>query len=200
MEGLTNNYWTNFGVSGSTAKGWVTGHAKLSEVQSPGNKCQAYVIGLMINDQSSTQPYRTPCGVASDIGTDNDTYYAYYYKLVKEISSVNPDAKIFCNTCPKTSSNYTLYNQAVRDIVKHCHDIDELNVYLCDLADEKKYYNDVFYKNPVFVSDALQGHYTAIGYEFMAECYLQVMSDTINDNITEFQDVFQIPYDEPENP
>lgn len=34
----------------------------------------------------------------------------------------------------------------------------------------------------------------------MAECYLQVMSDTINDNITEFQDAFQIPYDEPENP
>ena len=34
----------------------------------------------------------------------------------------------------------------------------------------------------------------------MAECYLQVMSDTINDNITEFQDVFQIPYDDPENP
>lgn len=31
----------------------------------------------------------------------------------------------------------------------------------------------------------------------MAECYLQVMSDTINDNIAEFQDVFQIPYDEP---
>lgn len=30
----------------------------------------------------------------------------------------------------------------------------------------------------------------------MAECYLQVMSDTIIANIT----VFQIPYDEPENP
>lgn len=34
----------------------------------------------------------------------------------------------------------------------------------------------------------------------MAECYLQVMSDTINASITEFQDVFQIPYDEAENP
>ena len=202
MEGLTNNIWSNFGDGGSTAKSWVnkvSGYSRLDEVQAENNKCQAYVIGLMINDVNPSigSTRYAPIGSFSDIGTNNDSFYAYYYKLLKLVASVNPDAKIFCNTCPKTSSSFTEYNQAVRDIVKHCHDEESLNVYLCDLADANKYYNTNYYSNPVFSSDALNGHYSPIGYEFMAECYIRVMSDVINENISEFQNVFKIPYDEP---
>ena len=195
MEGLTNNKWENWGSSGSTAKWWVSVETSrlYTQVKAEGNKCQAYVIGLMINDQGDWSSYATPVGNKSDIGTDADTYYAWYYKLIQEVILVNPDAKIFCNTCPKYAENYP-YNIAVRDIVEYCRTNGQ-NVYLCDLASEK-YNNDRFYKNPIFLSDAVNGHYTALGYEYMAECYLRVLSDVINENVTEFQNTFEIPYDE----
>lgn len=192
MSGLTNNKWTNFGQSGSTAKQWVVGASRLGEVKESGNKCQAYIIGLMINDQGSWSSYATPVGNKSDIGTDADTYYAWYYKLVQEVISVNASAKIFCNTCPNYANDFA-YNVAVRDIVAHCKSNGQ-NVYLCDLASDK-YNNETYYKNPVFLSDAVNGHFTAIGYEFMAECYIRVLSDVINSNVAEFQNVFQIPCD-----
>lgn len=192
MEQLTGNVWSNWAQSGSTAKQWVQGYSNLSKVQKEGNKCQAYVIGLMINDQGNWSSYATPVGDIDDIGTDADTYYAWYYKLVQEVIKVNSDAKIFCNTCPKYSKDYS-YNQAVRDIVQYCQDRNQ-NVFLCDLAGDE--YNNVnFYKNPTFLQDAVGGHFTAIGYEFMAECYLRVISDVVNSNIKKFQDVYKIPYD-----
>lgn len=192
MEQLTGNVWSNWAQSGSTAKQWVQGYSNLSKVQEEGNKCQAYVIGLMINDQGNWSSYATPVGDIDDIGTDADTYYAWYYKLVQEVIKVNSDAKIFCNTCPTYSKDYS-YNQAVRDIVQYCQDRNQ-NVFLCDLAGDE--YNNVnFYKNPTFLQDAVGGHFTAIGYEFMAECYLRVISDVVNSNIKKFQDVYKIPYD-----
>lgn len=194
MEAITKNIYSNFGVSGSTAKGWMSGAAKLDQVQANGNKCQAYIIGLMINDRNQDEwnPYYTPVGVIGDIGTDNDTYYAWYYKLVQAVITVNSSAPIFCNTCPKYASN-DAYNQAVRDIVEYCQNNNQ-KVYLNDLASNT--YSAMF-SNSVFVADEVNGHYTAIGYEFMAECLKVVISDTINANVSDFQDVHLIPFDNP---
>ena len=194
MENLTGNKWDNFGASGSTAKWWVSvADSRLyTQVKAEGNKCQGYVIGLMINDQGDWSQYATPVGTIADIATNADTYYAYYYKLIQEVVSVNPSAKIFCNTCPKYADDYS-YNQAVRDVVDYCRKKGQ-NVYLCDLA-SAKYNNDRFFNNPILQKDFVNGHQTAIGYEYMAECLLRVFSDVINENISDFQNVFQIEFD-----
>lgn len=192
MENLTGNKYDNWGVSGSTAKGWMSGAGKLSDVQAVGNKCQAYIVGLMINDRTN-EPwnlYYTPVGVASDIGTNNDTYYAWYYKLIQAVVAVNADAKIFCCTCPKWSSA-DAYNVAVKDIVQYCK-TNSQNVYLCDLAGEDF---SVYYQDETFVNDLTNGHYTAIGYEYMAEAFVNVLSDIINANLSEFKDIAFIPFD-----
>ena len=196
MKQLTGHVWDNYGLGGSTAKQWVLGAARLNEVQQSGHKCQAYVVGLMINDINEGNPYYTPLGSVADIGTNADTYYAYYYKLVKAIVEVNPNAKIFCNTCPKVGATYRNYNQAVRDIVKHCHDTEGLHVYCCDIAGEK-YFTEAYYGNQLYTDDYLNGHYSAIGYEFMAECYVKVLSDVVIENLDEMQDIHLVPYDEP---
>lgn len=188
MKQLTGNEYTNFGESGSSTKSWMTGTlGKLSQVQAQGNKCQAYIIGLMINDQNSGAVHYVQLGTSSDIGTDNDSYYAYYYKLINAILEVNPDAFIFCNTCPKTGGNFNGYNQAVVDIVAYCQN-ENKNVYLVDLRN----YN---WTNTTFVNDALNGHYTAIGYEYMAEILNKALCDVINSNALDFQDVNLIDYD-----
>ena len=193
MEHLTGNKYENWGVSGSTAKGWMSGAGKLAEVQASGNKCQAYIVGLMINDRAdeSWNPYYTPVGVIGDIGTDNDTYYAWYYKLIQAVVAVNADAKIFCCTCPKWSYN-DAYNAAVKDIVAYCRNNSQ-NVYLCDLASDEF---SGYYQNETFANDLTNGHYTAVGYEYMAEAFIYVLSEVINSNLSEFKDVAFIDFDE----
>lgn len=193
MEHLTGNKYENWGVSGSTAKGWMSGAGKLADVQAVGNKCQAYVVGLMINDRAdeSWNPYYTPVGVIGDIGTNNDTYYAWYYKLIQAVVAVNADAKIFCCTCPKWGYN-DAYNTAVRDIVEYCRGNSQ-NVYLCDLASDDFAH---YYQNETFANDLTNGHYTAVGYEYMAEAFIYVLSEVINSNLSEFKDVAFINFDE----
>lgn len=193
MECITGRIYTNFGVSGSTAKQWVEGQANLSQVQAQGNKCQAYIIGLMLNDVSTSNPYYTPVGTVSDIGTNADTYYAYYYRLIQLVIQVNPSAKVFCLTCPAFDNNFS-YNQAVRDVVAYCNNNNQDNVILCDLASDR--YNNIYYfKNSDFLKDKVNGHFTAIGYEYIAECLSLIFSDVIIGNEVQFRDVYSIPYD-----
>jgi len=188
MKQLTGNEWTNFGVSGSSTKSWVDGTlGKLPQVQTKGNKCQAYVIGLMINDQNQGMQTYVPLGTSSDIGTNANSYYAYYYKLINALLSVNSSAIIFCNTCPRTDGDFPSYNQAVIDVVNYCQS-ESKNVYLVEL---RNYY----WRNETFNNDALNGHYTAIGYEYMAEIFNKAFSDTINANASSLKEVNLIPYD-----
>ena len=195
MESITGNVWTNFGKSGSSCKSWVDGgaYSNLMLVQADGNKCQAYVIGLMINDSDPNAHAYVAVGTPSDIGTEENTYYAYYYRLIQAVHAVNAEAPIFCATCPRTESRFSDYNAAVRRIVTYCQN-ENLPVFLLDLAGSK-YNTTEYYKHPIFSTDYINGHYTAIGYELMAECYVRVISDVINENISSFKNIHLIDYD-----
>lgn len=159
-----------------------------------GNKAQAYIIGLGINDINNLNSH--PLGTIDDILTDNDSFYAWYYKLINLILTVNIDAKIFCNTLPRETTIVAQWNQAIREVVEYCHDTENKGVYCCDLA-SSKYMTSSFYKNPIFTNNYINGHYDAIGYQFMAECYMRVLSDVILDNYEEMRYVFQLPFDQP---
>ena len=194
MARRTGRTWTNFAKSGSSCKSWVVNDnptfSNIDAVQAEVNKCQAYVIGLQINDKSSDNPYYTPAGVLSDIGTTNDTYCAYLYRLISTVHSVNTDAKIFVCTLP-SSSESDGYNAIVRGVVDYCKQTNEWNVYCIDLYRYKEYFN----KNTAFVNDASYGHYTAVGYEFMSEMLFALISKIIDENESEFKNVYRIDYD-----
>ena len=182
MSLITGNEWINCGCSGCTVLTWQTHERGLPKAKLVG-KAQAYVIGLMINDTSLVD-----LGSISDIGTDNQTYYGGMSKIIRELNIINPQAKIFVNTCPKTGEKYTQYNQAVRDIVNQYK--DTYPVYCIDLEASKK-----LYEVPSLQNDYIYGHYTAIGYEQFAEIYNYLLSNYINNNISEFQNVHEIEYD-----
>ena len=207
MTRLTGHEWTNFAKGGSSCKSWIDDadggtYSHLDLVQAEGNKCQAYVIGLGINDSNPDSHAYVALGTEADIGAtpgegsgEVNTFYAYYYALIAAVHEVNEDAPIFCNTCPRTESRFTSYNKAIRDIVDYCQE-HSLPVYLCDLAGTA-YNTPMLYKNPVFTDDYIMGHYSSIGYEMMAECYMRVLSDVILNNLSDFQKVHLIDYDEP---
>lgn len=195
MQGRTARTWTNFAKSGSTCKSWVNrveNFSNLDLMEREGQKCQAYVIGLQINDVNPTNPNSTPtAGTISDIGTDNDTYCAYLYKLIQAVVAINSDAKIFVCTCPKNSDAEGSHNDIVRQVVAYCKTTLSQNVYCLDLVANQLY----FTQSSVFTADAINGHYTAIGYEYMAEVIDILLTELINSNLSDFQNVCRIPFD-----
>lgn len=186
MATLTGNEWINCGSSGASSKTWLTSSRGLAKAISSG-KSQAYIVGLMINDQSNSDRH-VNVGTQADIGTNADSYYGYYSKIIRELNAISPDAKIFIETCPNSASSYVLYNQAVRDIYEAYK--DTYPVHLLDLYAYKDLYNNVTLTN-----DLVGGHYTALGYEQFAEILNYILSNYINDNIDDFQDVAFIEYD-----
>ena len=186
MSLLTGNEWINCGQSGANVLTWQTASRGLTKAQDAG-KVQAYLIGLMINDQSSGAN-GIELGTVNDIGTDAKTYYGGMSKVIRELNAISPEAKIFVLTCPNTNGSYPSYNQAVYDIVaayKNTYPIHCLDL----LA-----YKDM-YSSDTLTNDFINGHYTAVGYEQFAEILSAIMSNYINENITDFQDVAFIEYD-----
>lgn len=189
METITGNTWVNCGHSGANAYTWQTAERGLPKAKASG-KAQAYILGLMINDSSADSTRNLKLGTISDIGTDEISYYGQYTKIIKELFSISPNAKVFIETCPKVEGDrYVGYNQAVCDIY------DKLkpnypNLHLLDLF---KHYS--MYTNASLTNDSLSGHYTAIGYQQFAQILSVILSTYINAHISEFQDVAFIEYD-----
>ena len=187
MENITGNTWINCGCSGCNVLTWQTHERGLPKAKSIG-KVQAYVVGLMINDTSDSNRH-VDLGTKNDIGTDAQTYYGGMSKIIRELNTISPNAKIFINTCPKNGDRYKDYNNAVREIVETYK--DAYPVHCIDLSIVSDYYS-----NESLLNDAINAHYTAIGYEQFAEIYNYVLSDYINNNVSSFQDIYKVEYDE----
>ena len=184
MSLITGNQYINCGISGATSKTWQENNDGLEKAKNIG-VVQAYLVGLGINDADST--IGLPVGNIEDIGTENETFYAQYSKLLRELHNISSQAKIFVMTMPTTETKYTKYNTAILEIANSYKD---MNVFPLDLANFIEMYTISSITN-----DAKSGHYTAIGYEQFAENLEYILSDYINNNITEFQDVAFLPYD-----
>lgn len=182
MEKLTRNTWHNCGISGANVLTWQS-YGGWSQVENCG-KCQLYVIGLMLNDASDSER-GIPVGVIGDIHTTAQTYYAGLSKIIDNLININPDAHIFVMNPPKTADIYKPYINAVRVVTSS---YNSNKVHCIELDPE-------LYTNASFINGELGGHWTATGYEQMAEILAYSFSQYINKNVTKFHDVAFIPYD-----
>ena len=190
MEQLTGNTYVNCGQSGATTISWQTTQRGLPKAQAAG-LVQAYIISLMINDSAPVEGGGTqvPLGSASDIGTNNATFYAQMAKIIREVNAISPLAKVFVNTCPDSdTARYNDFNDAVRTIVSTY--AETYPVHCIDLARDYRHLYDM----NSLQADYVKWHYTALGYEQFAEIYAYVLSDYIDKNVLAFQNVFKIPY------
>lgn len=188
MATSSNNEYKNCGVSGTTCKTWQSNQYGLSKCRSFGT-VQAYITGWGINDSNSSVDVYLPVGTVDDIGTNNDTYYAQYSKVIRELHEISPDAIIFMQTCPdNNTSRYNPYNEAIRTIASLYH--DTYHTHCIDLVEYQDLYNQLSVSG-----DYIGSHFTAIGYEQFAEILKLAISDYIKNNISDFQKVAFIPYD-----
>lgn len=180
---LTGNEYVNCGHSGKNVWSWQESEMGLTKAQAAG-KAQAYLIGLGLNDS-----VQLDLGTVDDIGTENRTFYGGLSKLIRELNTISPTAKIFVQTIPSDYVVYVQYSEAMRAVVSAYS--ETYPVHLLDLYQYK-----YLYKTAKVTGDSALGHYTPIGYQQFAENLRYVWSDYINQHITDFQDVYLIPYDE----
>ena len=186
METATGNRWINCGQSGSTVITWQTGSRGLSLAQSTG-KVQAYTIGLGLNDCWTG----LPVGTVADIGTEAQTYCGGLGAIIQALKNISPQAKVFVFTVPTVDIRFIPYNQAVRDVVSYFSNNVLSGIHCIDLYE----HIELFYSSTI-VADQKRGHYTAVGYEHFAEIIFSLISKYIDENVSDFQDVAFIEYDE----
>lgn len=124
----------NFSSGGRTAATWLTGFATQA-FDTPANICQAYVIYLGTNDMD---PNKNPYGmgnVTTDVDVNNYnnnglTFAGRYATIIQRIKAVQPKAKIFCCTVPKSPS--ATGQRATNPIISAIVDLFD-DVYLLDL-------------------------------------------------------------------
>lgn len=183
-----NSNWVNYGESGVTTETWWTNENCYPLFEA--DNCQAYIIGLGVNDSSGSVELGTAADIDYTNGIFAETYYGNYAKIINAIHTKNDKAKIFLLTMAepiKRKDNE--YNVAIRNIAEISAD---LNVYLVDLADT---YSDVI-ENSISQDDYIGAHFTAIGYESLAKCNIHCISSVMKDNYADFQNIHLIPYTE----
>ncbi|MDM0746470.1 SGNH/GDSL hydrolase family protein [Clostridium perfringens] len=159
---------THYSSGGRTTKTWLQEYLTKLKTEDP--KPSAYYIGLGTNDLS----YVT-LGAIEDCGTDKETFYGMYSKIITEIQAFNPNAKIFCCSLYYKPENDTVqtYCKAIKDISEKykCYYLDFVN----------RFGNE--YKSNNMVS---LGHFTAPGYVRVAKQMQQLTNEIIRDNIKDF--------------
>lgn len=193
VQCLARKYGTtgvNIGFSGADTRDWFTDNRGYAELIKEENLCQAYVIGLGVNDGISES---FPLGTTDDIDIENPnnnavSFYGQYAKVIQSVKQVAPKAKIFLMTIPSMYSGVPNKNAAIREIAEFeglCE-----NCYLVDLAGE---YRPYFQKE--YISKyVLEGHYTPAGYANLATLNGAILSDVMNKSSSDFWDITFIPY------
>ncbi|MBQ8135020.1 MAG: SGNH/GDSL hydrolase family protein, partial [Clostridia bacterium] len=104
---------TNYSISGSTTRTWLTDVGGLEKLQSDTAK-DFYWIAFGINDSNSDER-NVPLGTIDDLTATNkpDTFYGNMGKIHDAVLNKNPKAKICYITIPRIGERYEPYSEAI---------------------------------------------------------------------------------------
>ena len=187
------NVCLNFGASGLDTATWFTNDTYGNvQVAQSNNKCQAYIIGLGVNDSVSSENVGSTSDInLSDYTQNGDSFYGRYAKVIQAIQAVAPTAYIFALTIPKTNGDTSfrysaLKNNAIKGVVEY---LDSDNVYAIDADDYMAWWAD-----DKITHEEYSTHYTSMGYQHIASLIARMVSDCMNENYSNFRDIAFVPY------
>lgn len=180
------NTFHSLGFSGSTCKSWFSNSLGYDMAKSEGTKSQCYIVGIGTNDNltAGTGTYTKGLGTIDDINTSDytqnaDSFYGYYGRIIQALLEISSDSIIFCMTIPNPRVD-NQKNNAIKEIV----DLFS-NCILVDLAGTyNSYYTDSEVTNFYY-----QGHFTAMGYQKVAQITDTIITDVMNKNYSKIQDI-----------
>ncbi len=176
----------NFSRGGMTAKEYWNSFAEANDYWNPDKLCQAYIIALGVNDL---------CGQKQEIGSTADicledynknaeTFCGYYSRIIQRIKSMQPQARFFLMTMPRSGD-------AERDAISAAHAslLNDLAVffdytYVIDLYKYAPVYDAEFKKNFY-----LGGHMNPMGYMLTAKMTMSYIDYIIRHNMEDFAQV-----------
>lgn len=178
----------NYSRGGQTAKGWIDDEGIRGWAYCKMTPKQAYIIAMGVNDFSRRKRNHLECGsLATDVDTADynnnaPTYAGYMAGIVQRLQSIQPRAKIFVVTRPRTdkgNNDYESFNEVVRGLAKMFK-----NVYVIDLYKYAPIY-DAEFQDRYYVG----GHLNAMGYEYTARLFMTYIDWIIRNNYKEFKEV-----------
>ena len=118
--------WLNLGASGQSVLTWCSNstYGKV-QMEAEGNKCQAYIIGLGVND-SSNSDRAVPLGSPSDIVDDPDTVATTYYGGILLKSATDPLGIYAVRDFTRDNDGKTYY-----EVIKYAY-ISKYDAYAAD--------------------------------------------------------------------
>ena len=183
MERASGQIYKWFSFGGATTRSWLSNQTYgLSKALQEENYCNCYIMGLMVNDQWSlgADYLGTISDIKDDFTQNSDTFYGNYAKIIQNITSVNPNAKFFVLTNPRSNDGlYASYNQAVKDIANKFG-----NVYLIDMYAK---YNSLYTSGVIANSKSSDNHYPAYAYAYMSKIMGKAISDCMADHYNDFK-------------
>ena len=163
-------YWS--GKSGATCKSWLNeksndwgvNYLKTIPVQ------PLYILCMGANESG------IPIGNVNDIGTTNDTLYAYVSKVIQEVKNYAPNSIIISTGIGRgTGINESVIN--INNVYKEMEKHFENYFYINCMYDLNKIPFTSLYNN---------FHYTPLGYSAIAELYETKINELVNNNIDKF--------------
>ncbi len=155
----------NFSKGGMTAKHYVEVFADQNDLWNPEKACQAYVIALGLNDLNPKASCPVPVGSLKDVDPQDErnnapTFMGFYASIISRYKKIQPEAKFFLVTFPRTSQSEGPYAKT-EEHVEALYALAEVfdNTYVIDLYHHGPYYDDEFRKRFF-----LHGHMNASGY------------------------------------
>lgn len=178
----------NYGVGGVTAKSWLA-TTECANCFKADNKSQAYIIALGTNDTNYDGNADTDIDT-SNYNNNADTFVGNYAKIIQKCLELQPKAKVFVVTIPKTRPDnhhaWTTGNSQIKAIS------EKLNVYVLDLfVYSESHDNPENYKKHFYTG----GHRNTIGYRRLAMEYATYISWIIYNNPDDFRNVQYIGTD-----
>lgn len=177
----------SFSRGGMTAEEYVTSYADANRFWQPERACQAYVIALGVNDILNRDQ---EIGSVSDIDDDDytqnkPTFAGYYAQIIQRYKKIQPRAKFFLVTMPRSNKESDAKKREVRDLL--CSLAEHFdNTYVIDLFEYGPVYDDEFDKRFM-----LYGHMNAMGYIFTANMVDAYIDYIIRKNPEDF---IYVPY------
>lgn len=156
------------GFSGATSKSWLTNAEGLQKLKSFG-QLPIYIYALGANEVGMD------IGSINDIGTDNDTLYAYASKIIQEIKELSPFATIFITGILRSDTTQNANN------VDECYKniCNEMNCIWLNIRSNIIWEDISFY--------LVNSHYQAVGYGLIASMIDKKINLNIHKGISQLR-------------
>ena len=174
----------NFSRGGMTAEEYCESFAEANDFWSPRKACQAYIIGLGVNDISK---YGINLGEKADIDTtdwqnNKKTFAGYYAQIIQRLKQIQPKARFFLITIPKKDrvTERTEPEERHRELLYEIADMFDYT-YVVDLREHAPVLDDEYRR--MFM---LGGHLNAAGYILSARMIESYIDYIIRHNLEDF--------------